>query len=335
MTRFLWGGVLIAALLSLPVYAQNTRPSIAVMPAPMDEATRGQVPELFDDYVLTAVQDTTRVQVVGPDDISALINFEQQKDLFDCSDASCIADIGGTLGVDKLVVMKVAQLESDWVITSKIINIRETRVEARQNEIVSGGVRQLLQAVPGMVAKLFGEARPPRGDTSTRATTSTREAEAQDHADFPEPIAPASNYLPLRYVRRPLSLPAKTLAGEANMNIAVLDVGFGGPQVGFAMEVGAAYGILDDLTVEARPLGFVVGDSSGFQRFQIGALYRFVGGEAFELGAQFRMAVFGYGNMAFNPGLVARIHAGNSFRLDTGLNFTGAVGFDSGRPLSG
>lgn len=133
---------------------------LAVIPTQFDESARGQVPTLFDDYLLTAVQNTVDADVIGQEDISALLGFEQQKDLLDCSDSSCIADIGGALGVDKIVVVKIARLGQDWVVTAKIINITETRVESRVNEIINGDVKQLLRATTQVVAKLFGEAVP-------------------------------------------------------------------------------------------------------------------------------------------------------------------------------
>lgn len=133
---------------------------LAVLPAQFDETAKGQVPDLFDDYLLTAVQnESAGLQVIGQEDISAILGFEQQKDLFDCADTSCMADIGGALGVDRIVVVKIARLNNDWVTTAKLINIRAARVESRVNQIVSGSVKNLLESVGALAQDLFAQAR--------------------------------------------------------------------------------------------------------------------------------------------------------------------------------
>lgn len=140
---------------SAPAFLQGSR--IAVLPTQLDPTAEGQVPDLFNDYVMAAVQEAGDLEVIGQDDINTLIGFEQQKDLLNCTDTSCIADIGGALGVDRIMGIKVARLGSDWVITAKLINIKEAKVESRVNDIVAGGVKDLLQAVPGVVANVFNQ----------------------------------------------------------------------------------------------------------------------------------------------------------------------------------
>jgi len=142
---------------------------VAVIPTQLDATAKGQVPSLFDDYLLAAVQNqTTGYEVIGQDDIAAILGFEQQKDLSSCNDASCIADIGGALGVDKIVVVKVARLAEDWVATGKIIDINRASVDNRISHIEEGDVKELIKAVPTIISQLFGtaaiaEGAPPRG----------------------------------------------------------------------------------------------------------------------------------------------------------------------------
>lgn len=132
---------------------------VAVLPVQLDASTEGRVPRLIDDYLLAAVQNSSGLEVIGQDDLNALIGFEKQKDLLGCDDASCLANIGGALGVDLLVAVKVALLGSDWVVTAKLINLRDARVEARTSQIVSGDVKVLLRSVPALTDGLFGAAK--------------------------------------------------------------------------------------------------------------------------------------------------------------------------------
>lgn len=143
-------------------------PKLAVLPLQIEQAARADVPDLADDYVLAALQNAGDYQVIGPDDVSALIGFEQQKDLLGCDEAACFADLGGALGVELLAVFKVARLESDWVVTAKLIDTAKTRVTARASHFLTGGTKELLQGMPTVVAKLLGKELPPAVATSPR-----------------------------------------------------------------------------------------------------------------------------------------------------------------------
>jgi hypothetical protein len=66
-----------------------------------------------------------------------------------------LANIGGALGVDRLVTIKVARIGEDWVLACKVINIRTAQVEARSSEFVRGDIKGLIQAMPGTAKRLF------------------------------------------------------------------------------------------------------------------------------------------------------------------------------------
>ncbi len=128
---------------------------LAVLPTRLEAGTEGSVPELFDDYVLTSVHHAGNFDVIGKTDLDALIDFDQQKELLGCDDVSCFAELGGALGVDLLLSLSIARIGGDWVITAKLINQGKVRVEARANVIVTGEVRQLMEAIPGLLQKLM------------------------------------------------------------------------------------------------------------------------------------------------------------------------------------
>ncbi len=148
-------------LVCLAVLAQTNRPTVAVAPVQLDETARAGVPELIDDYVLSAVQDLGRFEVIGQDDINTLVGLEKQKELLGCDDVSCFADIGGALGVEKIIVVKVARVGEQWATTAKVIATKPPKVEARLSRFVDGDAAALLKAVAPLVAELFGAGPPP------------------------------------------------------------------------------------------------------------------------------------------------------------------------------
>jgi hypothetical protein len=129
---------------------------IAVMPTQFDETSRGRISSIIDEVILAAVQAVGGIEVIGQDDVNAMLGFEMQKDLAGCDDAACFAQIGGALGVDRIAVFKVGAVTNEWLVTAKLINIRSAKVETRITHFVSGTDKQLFEALPSVVRKLFG-----------------------------------------------------------------------------------------------------------------------------------------------------------------------------------
>ncbi len=153
-----WAALLVLLSFSSAVEAKVR---VAVMPTQLDDTAVRDVPKLFDDYVLAAVHKLGVYDVIGQDDINAMLSFEQQRDLVNCSETSCLANIGGALGVQKLVVLKVARVGANWVTTAKLLDLAAAQVENRTTGVVPGDVQQLLNGVPAIVAEIFGVTAPP------------------------------------------------------------------------------------------------------------------------------------------------------------------------------
>jgi len=173
-------------VLAVPALAAAERPKLAVISTQVEQSAKGQLPKLFDDYLLTAVHELGTFEVVGQDDINALIGFEKQKQLLGCDDVTCMADIGGALGVELLLGAKVARLANDWAITIKVINIKSVKVESRSSDFVKGDAKALLEAVPGIVHKLFGLPSP-----TPAAAAEVTPAAVPTHTPSAAPVAPA------------------------------------------------------------------------------------------------------------------------------------------------
>ena len=127
--------------------------------------------------------------------------------------------------------------------------------------------------------------------------------------------------MPVPYVKRPLTLPAMTLAPELGFAGTHLSFGGFGGDV-FGMDFGLAFGILDDLQIEAKPLNVQFGDPDfDYGAFRVAALYRFLNTEVVEMGAELRFYLDNGANFILNPGMPVRIHGGDIVRVDTGINF--------------
>ena len=131
--------------------------------------------------VLSAEMSRIRgATVISWDDIKALLQRSRLQELLeeDC-DTSCYAEIGGALGVDKLVVGNVGLLGDTHIVALRLIDLHKVAVENRVSESYAGPPDQLLRAVRHAGRRLVGLA--PR-DAGTLAVSGS-EPEAQVFVD--------------------------------------------------------------------------------------------------------------------------------------------------------
>lgn len=130
-----------------------------------DAAAKAVLPTNIDDVVLQAVQVSGRFDVVGQSDIRAMLDHEASSaSLGNCSadSASCLNELASALGVHQLVAVEVAQFDTGWVVTTKLVDVRRANVLARQRIDVDGGARALVDGVVTGVRRLFDPTwRPP------------------------------------------------------------------------------------------------------------------------------------------------------------------------------
>ena len=94
--------------------------------------------------------------VISRDDIQAMLSLEEDKLRMGCDDASCLAEIGGALGVEQLVAGTVGRLSDSYLITLRLISVKSTRVENRITETYSGPADQLIRATRHAARRLVG-----------------------------------------------------------------------------------------------------------------------------------------------------------------------------------
>lgn len=163
---------------------------IAVLPTRVETSAQDQVPELFDDLFLSALQKAGDFDVVGQDDINQLLSFDRMKELAGCEDVSCFAEIGGALGVEGLVALKVSRLDGEWVVAGKRFDLEEVRVAARTTELIRGDAKALIRAIPGIAEKLAPA--DGTGDVTRPAATPPPIVGASPPRDEPPYVRPAT-----------------------------------------------------------------------------------------------------------------------------------------------
>jgi TolB-like protein len=132
----------------------------AVSFAVFDLTTAGLSEDAARNLTQVLSVELKRIQgasVIGKEDIVAMLNLEGQKQVLGCeSDTSCLAEIGGALGVDKLVVGQVGKLADNFIISLRLISPTTAKVDNRISENFVGTEATLIPAIRTAGRKLLG-----------------------------------------------------------------------------------------------------------------------------------------------------------------------------------
>ncbi len=114
--------------------------------------------DALGDLVAQRIQQTGAFRVIGKSDIGTLLTMEEQRQkLSECTDSSCLAEIGGALGVQFLVAGNVSAFGQKYLLNLKLIDVGRIVVASRITKTVEGD-EGLLAAVPEAVDDLLEQA---------------------------------------------------------------------------------------------------------------------------------------------------------------------------------
>ncbi len=201
-------------------------PRIAVMPVGSGEGVPGRTAEAVTEAVAAAVRRYGGAEVITQKEIVAVLSLEQQKQMLGCQSDSCMAELGGALGVDRMISGDLAKLGESWLFHLKLMDVVKVKVIAQSDRrLRRGSIDDVLDVLPAMVVELFppaskpapaqaalvpqpaapdpvsqpaapaeAAAPPPAGAVTTEATWSPADPSAS--AAAPEPLPPPTAPMP-------------------------------------------------------------------------------------------------------------------------------------------
>jgi TolB-like protein len=104
----------------------------------------------------TELKRVEGTSVISREDIRAMLQLQEQKSLVGCDDMACLAEIGGALGVDRLVTGTVGKLSESYIVNLRLISVRQNRVEHLVTEVFNGSEDQLIHATRRAGRRLLG-----------------------------------------------------------------------------------------------------------------------------------------------------------------------------------
>jgi hypothetical protein len=124
--------------------AGSGKTTIAVMDLRASESIPRDVVSTLTAAISQELDRMGPFKAISSQDIAQMLAFENMKDALGCDSVSCLAEIGGALGVDFLVTGNVTLLGETYLIQMQLMNTKESRVESRSEREYKGGPKGLL-----------------------------------------------------------------------------------------------------------------------------------------------------------------------------------------------
>lgn len=105
--------------------------SVLVVPLKCVRGVPKDTCPLITNYMMSQFQSVKNLRTVGQDDINAVLGVDKQKQAIGCGDVSCMAEIGGALGVDLVMYGELGVLGTKYNINVSAVRTSNASVAAR------------------------------------------------------------------------------------------------------------------------------------------------------------------------------------------------------------
>lgn len=120
------------------------------------------VVDLFSDALTVELRKRPGVSVMSDTDMVAILGLERQRQILGCTDSSCLAEIGGALGVDRLVTGSVGRVGGSLIVNITSLDPNKAQAVTSVSErLKSGSDEAFLDALPDIVSHLLLEPNAP------------------------------------------------------------------------------------------------------------------------------------------------------------------------------
>ncbi|MCM2332390.1 MAG: hypothetical protein NDI82_00385 [Anaeromyxobacteraceae bacterium] len=137
--------------------------TVVLLPlTPIGEVDRAAV-ALFGEALAGELRRRPGLSVLADADVAALLGAEKRRQMVaGCSDAGCLAELGGALGADRVIHGTVGRVGASLLVNLSSLDARRARGVASVSERLKGaGDEAFLDALPAMVDRLLSEQAAP------------------------------------------------------------------------------------------------------------------------------------------------------------------------------
>ena len=153
--------ILFCLILLCPIAVQaEEKPAVTV--AVMEFTSKGGVTQeqmdALGDMVANRIRGMGEYEVIGKSDIRAALQLAQQKQMLGCDSDSCMAEIGGALGVRWMVMGNISLFGKTYLLNLTLLDVERVKVAQGLSKTFKGGEDALVEAVPAAVKELMAAA---------------------------------------------------------------------------------------------------------------------------------------------------------------------------------
>jgi len=146
--------LLVATLAAAPTH----KVKIAIVD--FDDVTGNVGPQarLLTQVAMSEVLKSGAFEVISSAEVKSLIGLEKQRQLLGCKeDSSCLAEIGGALGVDFMITGQLGKLGERYRLDLRLLNTNKARVAGSAGDFISGKEDALGDACVSMTRKVLAD----------------------------------------------------------------------------------------------------------------------------------------------------------------------------------
>jgi TolB-like protein len=131
---------------------------VAVMDVRALEGVSESAAKVITELIATEIQTLGRYDVISRTDVANMLGFQREKEMLGCAeDAQCMAEIGGALGTDYVLVGQVATFGSRYRIALSLQDVKKAKVVSRQGSFCDKNEDALAAATQEAVTNIFRE----------------------------------------------------------------------------------------------------------------------------------------------------------------------------------
>jgi hypothetical protein len=170
----------------------NEELGLAVMDLANEGGFTDQQINLIQGNVLGTLQKSGRFDsMISGDDVREMLNLEQQKSAMGCADESCLADIGGALGVPYMITMKLGRFTDQFVFNLTLIAVDDAKVLHRISQVLPNQPAVLAympEIIEEVLTGAFGKVATPLVNDAAAVAAVQAEVERVRLAKMRQPI---------------------------------------------------------------------------------------------------------------------------------------------------
>jgi hypothetical protein len=158
--------------MSLLLAAAPRPTKVAVQELEAGLGTDPKLAHLVTTLTVSELRKLSGLTVTSQEDIKNLLGFAKQREMLQCSDAACLAEIGGALGVDQMVTGSLSRLGQSLVLVLRAVDVHKAQVLHDVTRRAIGAQQErLLDLLPGAVAELYPGHAPALASAPAAAVT--------------------------------------------------------------------------------------------------------------------------------------------------------------------